>query len=82
MVSVQLTTHETVRGHQINAYGTQRTTASRIQICKGEVDKSCKNQVVPFHIVKTNISKIVAFKGAILKIKICWRTLVETRTIV
>jgi hypothetical protein len=35
-----------------------------------------KNQVDSFYtVVKTYISKIVDFLGAILKIKFCWRTL-------
>jgi hypothetical protein len=66
IISVSHITHETVRGHQICAYGTQRTTASRIQMCKREVAKSCKSSG-HFYTVKTDISKAVAFKEAISK---------------
>jgi hypothetical protein len=36
------------------------------------------NQVDPFYIAKFDISKIITFKGAILKFKIFWQTLVQT----
>jgi hypothetical protein len=42
-VSVQLNQHVNVRGHQLDSYGTQHTTASRIQICKREAYQSCKS---------------------------------------
>jgi hypothetical protein len=42
-VRVSETQRGGIRGHKLRGYGTQPTTALRIQIYKREVDKSCKS---------------------------------------